>query len=104
SVADILDATDQFYDVVGASSSKDKFLAFILNERSRELMGELMRWEDLGRTKTLGKRNEVFHNEARPQENNHYVRPMPQSFLENIHVDGSPLTAPEKTAMQNPGY
>lgn len=104
SVTDILNATDQFYDVLGASSNQEKFLAFILNERSRELMGELMRWEDLARTKTLIKRNEVFHNEARPQENKHYVRPIPQSFLDNIHTDGRPLTAAEKSAMQNPGY
>ncbi len=104
SAADILNATDQFYDVLGAGSNKDKFVAFILNERSRELMGELMRWEDLARTKTLIKRNEVFHNEARPQENKHYVRPIPQGFLDNIHLDGRPLNAAEKSAMQNPGY
>lgn len=104
SVSDIFDATDQFYDLLGAGSNKDKFLAFILNERSRELMGELMRWEDLARTKTLIKRAEVFHNEARPQEDKHYLRPIPQSFLENIHVGGRPLSAAEKTAMQNPGY
>lgn len=104
SVADILEATDQFYDVLGASSNKEKFLTFILNERSRELMGELMRWEDLARTKTLIKRNEAFHNEARPQENKHYVRPIPQNFLDNIHIDGRPLTSDEKAAMQNPGY
>jgi len=104
SVTDILNATDQFYDVLGVNSNQEKFIAFILNERSRELMGELMRWEDLARTKTLIKRNEVFHNEARPQENKHYVRPIPQGFLDNIQVDGRPLTAAEKSAMQNPGY
>ena len=35
----------------------------------------------------------------------HYVRPLPQTFLDNItKEDGTPLTADEKAAMQNPGY
>ena len=34
----------------------------------------------------------------------HYLRPIPQSFLENITKDGHALTADEIAAMQNPGY
>ena len=103
-VNDIWTATDQFYTELGASSNQDKFLVFILNERSRELMGELLRWEDLSRTKTLVKRAQIFSNEANPVEGTHYVRPIPQSFLDAIQTSGRPLSAPEKQAMQNPGY
>ena len=34
----------------------------------------------------------------------HYVRPLPQTFLDNITKDGKLLTTEEKAAMQNPGY
>ena len=34
----------------------------------------------------------------------HYLRPIPQNFLDLITKDGKPLTTEEKQAMQNPGY
>ncbi|WP_374166619.1 RagB/SusD family nutrient uptake outer membrane protein [Arcticibacter sp. MXS-1] len=103
SVNEIFNSTHEFYDKVGASSESEKFLNFILNERSRELMGELLRWEDLARTKTLIKRATVFNDEAKPQEK-HYLRPIPQSFLDAIKSNGKALTPEEKQNMQNPGW
>lgn len=104
STTDIFNSTKEFYTEVGASSQAEKFLHFILNERSRELVGELLRWEDLSRTKTLVKRAKVFNDDTNPKEGVHYLRPIPQSFLDAIHKNGKPLSGEEKQAMQNPGY
>ncbi len=104
SIGDILNSNREFYSRLGVASDADKFLTFILNERSRELMGELLRWEDLARTKTLVKRTSIFSDEARPSESKHYVRPIPQTFLDQIRKDGNPLSPAEKSALQNPGY
>ena len=111
-VADVYNSkTDGIlYEVLGATSNAEKMMCFLLNERTRELCGELLRWEDLARTKTLDARWHKFNDGATRglgefNPNIHYYRPIPQSFLDGItNSSGSPLTAEEKQAMQNPGY
>ncbi|QJD97231.1 RagB/SusD family nutrient uptake outer membrane protein [Mucilaginibacter robiniae] len=104
SEADIFNSNTEFYTKVGAASQSDKFIAFILNERSRELMGELMRWEDLSRTKTLLARATAFNDEAKPIIPKHLLRPIPQTYLDGVKQNGSILTGAQKTAVQNPGW
>jgi len=91
---------------LGLSSAYDRMMCFLLNERSRELYGELFRWEDLARTKTLLSRAKTFNEGAVAAiQEKHYLRPLPQTFLDNIYTaNGHALTADEKAAMQNPGY
>ncbi len=91
---------------LGLSSAYDRMMCFLLDERSRELYGELFRWEDLARTKTLLTRAKNFNEGAVAAiQDKHYLRPLPQTFLDNItNAEGHALTADEKAAMQNPGY
>lgn len=92
---------------LGVSSDYDRALNFILNERSRELLGEWLRWEDLSRTETLIKRTKAYNPEAAPgiTANKHELRPIPQSFIDGLlNEDGSNLSAEQQKAWQNPGY
>lgn len=90
---------------LGYSDQYDKMLCLILNERTRELCGEWLRWEDLSRTKTLIPRVRAYNKEAKANiQDKHLLRPIPQTFLDGIYKEGRPLTSDEKAAMQNPGY
>jgi starch-binding outer membrane protein, SusD/RagB family len=90
---------------LGYTSEYDRALCFLLNERSRELIGEFHRWEDLSRTKTLVARTKAFNKRAAPNiQDKHNIRPIPQAFLDAIQKNGRALTSEEKSAMQNTGY
>lgn len=90
---------------LGYSSQYDRMLCLILDERTRELCGEWLRWEDLSRTKTLVARVRAYNPDAASNiQDYHNLRPIPQTFLDGIYTNGRPLTADEKAAMQNPGY
>ncbi|MFT3936612.1 MAG: RagB/SusD family nutrient uptake outer membrane protein [Chitinophagaceae bacterium] len=101
-----LPAQDEYIiNALGLTSTYDRMLCFLLNERSRELMGEFKRWEDLSRTQTLVKRVQVFNPEGSPNvKAYHTLRPIPQNFLDGVQANGINLTPTQKQAMQNPGY
>lgn len=112
SVADVYNSAvdTPIYNELGCTSNAEKMMCFLLNERTRELCGELQRWEDLARTKTLDNRWHKFNDGATRgigefNPSKHYYRPIPQAFLDGItNASGSALTNDEKKAMQNPGY
>lgn len=78
-------------------TADDVTVDFILDERSRELFGEWMRFQDLVRTKTLVRRLKAWNNEAGPYvKETHMLRPIPQSQIDRT-VEGPAFP-------QNPGY
>jgi hypothetical protein len=80
-------------DITTANLSLD----FILDERSRELTGENMRWLDLVRTNKLLERVRLHNKEAAPNiQNKHILRPIPQSQIDAV------TTGPAYP--QNPGW
>ncbi|MBQ9356904.1 MAG: RagB/SusD family nutrient uptake outer membrane protein [Prevotella sp.] len=91
---------------LGVTGQKERAINFILNERSRELIGEWQRWETLSRTKTLVARARAFNPEAASHiQDRHIYRPIPQTFIDGLkNEDGSDLTDAQKAAWQNPGY
>ena len=110
SVADVYNSTvdTPIYNELGCTSNADKMMCFLLNERTRELCGELQRWEDLARTKTLDARWHKFNDGASRglgefKSEKHYYRPIPQAFLDGItNSNGSALSNEEKKASGRP--
>ncbi len=79
---------------------------FIMNEHTRELCGEMVRWENMSRLKLIETRAKKLNSDITYFDpNKHYVRPIPQAFIDMLqHEDGTNLTDAEKAAWQNPGY
>jgi hypothetical protein len=73
-------------------------LDFILDERSRELCGEGIRWPDLAMRGKLISRVQAFNPDAGPNiQSFHVLRPIPVSQL-------NALTVSNPSIYQNPGY
>ena len=100
------DEDEAVLKAIGASGDYDRMLNFIFNERTRELLGEWNRWDELARTGLLVKRAKAFNPEAAPNvQDRHMYRPIPQKFIDTLqHEDGTNLSDDEKKAWQNPGY
>ena len=91
---------------IGATGDYDRMLNFIFNERTRELIGEWNRWEELSRAGLLIKRAKAFNPEAKNiTAGKHELRPIPQAFIDALqNSDGTNLSDEQKKAWQNPGY
>jgi hypothetical protein len=78
----------------------DLSIDFILDERSRELCGELSRWQDLVRTGTLLNRVKLHNADARANIKPFDVlRPIPQS-----QIDGTITGTPYDNSRNFPGW
>lgn len=87
------------------TSTADRFIHFMLNERTRELCGEFYRWEDLVRTETLYDRTKLYNLDVSPSfATFHKLRPIPLVQMLAQTVNGKPMSAADMAAYQNPGY
>lgn len=87
------------------TSTPNRFVHFMLNERTRELCGELYRWEDLARTETFFNRTKLFNPDIEPSfAEHHKLRPIPLLQIVAQTINGSPMTPDQQRAYQNPGY
>lgn len=87
------------------TSTADRFIHFILNERTRELCGEFYRWEDLVRTETLYDRTKLYNPDVSPSfAPFHKLRPIPYLQMIAQTTNGKPMSPSDMDAYQNPGY
>ena len=73
--------------VTSADISND-FVNFILEERGREMLGELNRWEDLDRCEKLVERVKLYNPDAGNIRDYHILRPIPQTFIDRLVPQG----------------
>src|SRR5690606_7891780 len=91
--------SDVIHPKFPSGDSFNPFVDWMLEERARELYGELNRWEDLVRTGTLVERVKRYNPDAAPNiQNYHKLRPIPDVFIDRL------IPKPPVNEVQNPGY
>ncbi len=87
------------YDAIKLTTAGQVTLDFILDERTRELCGESMRWPDLAVRNKLVERVKLYNTDGAPNvtPNKHELRPIPKDQLDRTND-------PDKAKYQNPGY
>lgn len=95
--ADRTKSTAPQMTITAADISGD-FVNYILEERGREMLGELNRWEDLNRCEKLVERVKKYNPDAQNIRDYHTLRPIPQTFIDRLSPQ-QPLSE-----VQNPGY
>lgn len=86
--ADRFASTENDMRVTEAQISAD-FINFILDERGRELLGELNRWEDLVRCEKLIERVKKYNPDASNIRDFHILRPIPQTHIDRLVPKGA---------------
>ncbi|MDR2921036.1 MAG: RagB/SusD family nutrient uptake outer membrane protein [Tannerella sp.] len=92
--------TESTYDdlKVTAADLNGDIVAFMLDERGRELLGEINRWEDLVRCELLLDWAKKYNPDALYIKEYHKLRPIPQKHIDRLNPAG------EISEEQNAGY
>lgn len=96
---DDINSTYDNIKVTAAELSTGDFVSFILDERGRELLGEICRWEDLVRTEKFYEWVKKYNSDAEAAiKPYHKLRPIPQTHIDRL----DPVGPVEEE--QNEGY
>jgi len=96
---DNINSTYDNIKVTATELSTGDFVSFILDERGRELLGEICRWEDLVRTEKFYEWVKKYNSDAEPAiKPYHKLRPIPQTHIDRL----DPVGPVEEE--QNEGY
>ncbi len=68
-------------------TAADLDIDFILDERGRELLGEMKRWFDLTRTGKLVERVKKYNPDAKGIKDYHVLRPIPQNQIDRTSTE-----------------